>query len=164
MFYLFAGYKFVAFILFTTACTYLSGLWLERVTAQSKEYIAQNKDTLNREDKKKLKEKVKKQKRWILAMTLVVNFGILVFLKYYNFFSSSVNGILRLFPSARQLPLLRLILPLGISFYTFQSMGYLVDVYLSPIDEARYAERSHMEEQRLGAMTVAELNRMFFGL
>ena len=137
VFYLFAGYKFVAFILFTTACTYLSGLWLERVTAQSKEYIAQNKDTLNREDKKKLKEKVKKQKRWILAMTLVVNFGILVFLKYYNFFSSSVNGILRLFPSARQLPLLRLILPLGISFYTFQSMGYLVDVYRETVKAER---------------------------
>ncbi len=137
VFYLFAGYKYIAFILFTTVCTFLSGLWSERVTVRTKEFIAGHKDSLSRDEKKKLKEKAKLKKRWILAMTLVVNFGILAFLKYYNFFSGSINGILRLFPSARELPLLRLVLPLGISFYTFQSMGYLVDVYRETVKAER---------------------------
>ena len=137
VFYLFAGYKYIAFILFTTVCTYLSGLWLERISAQTKEYIAQNKDSLSREDKKKLKETAKKKKRGVLALTLTVNFGILAFLKYYNFFSASVNAVLGLFPSGGNLPMLRLILPLGISFYTFQSMGYLVDVYRDTVKAER---------------------------
>ena len=42
-----------------------------------------------------------------------------------------------------------------------QTIGVQV---LSPVDEAKYAERSHMEVQRLGAMTVAELNRIYFGI
>ena len=135
VFYLFAGYKYIAFILFTTVCTYLSALWTERVTDRTKEYLAGNKDSLSRDEKKAVKEKAKRQKRGILALTLVVNFGILAFLKYYNFLSGSVNALLG--GSGASLPILRLILPLGISFYTFQSMGYLVDVYRETVKAER---------------------------
>ena len=50
-------------------------------------------------------------------------------MKYYNFFAGSLNDVLGSFGVAFSAPTLKLVLPLGISFYTFQSMGYIVDVY-----------------------------------
>lgn len=129
VFYLFAGYKYVAFIVFTTLSTFLIGLWLEKVTAKSKNNIKLHKAEWSREDKKKYKEKIKKQKRLILALALVLNFGILSFLKYYNFFAGSLNDVFGSWGMEFSAPTLKLFLPLGISFYTFQSMGYIVDVY-----------------------------------
>lgn len=129
VFYLFAGYKYVAFIVFTTLSTFLIGLWLEKVTAKSKNNIKLHKAEWSREDKKKYKEKIKKQKRIILALALVLNFGILALLKYYNFFAGSINDVFGSWGMEFSAPTLKLFLPLGISFYTFQSMGYIVDVY-----------------------------------
>ena len=129
VFYLFAGYKYVAFIVFTTLSTFLIGLWLEKVTAKSKNNIKLHKAEWSREDKKKYKEKIKKQKRIILALALVLNFGILALLKYYNFFAGSLNDVFGSWGMEFSAPTLKLFLPLGISFYTFQSMGYIVDVY-----------------------------------
>ena len=129
VFYLFAGYKYVGFILFTTLSTYLVAIGLEKISLSSKKFITDHKADLSREDKKKLKEKAKNKKKGLLALALIVNFGILAFLKYFNFFSGGINDILGSFGIAFSAPTLHLILPLGISFYTFQSMGYLVDVY-----------------------------------
>lgn len=129
IFYLFAGYKYVAFILFTTLCTYFVAIGLEKIAINSKKYITEHKAELSREEKKKLKEKAKKRKKGLLALALIVNFGILAFLKYFNFFSGSINSFLGSFGVQLSPLTLNLILPLGISFYTFQSMGYLVDVF-----------------------------------
>ncbi len=129
VFYLFAGYKYVAFILFTTISTYLIGLWIEKISTNSKAKIKQHKADWSREDKKKYKEKIKVRKRLVMALCLVLNFGILAFLKYYNFFAGSLNDIMGSFSIDFSAPTLNLFLPLGISFYTFQSMGYIVDVY-----------------------------------
>lgn len=132
-FYLCAGYRFAAFILFTTISTYLFALWIDRVSQKSKATVKENKAIWNREQKKKYKNKIKIQKRLIMALVLVLNFGILAFLKYYNFFAGSLNDLLGIFGIGFSAPTLKLILPLGISFYTFQSMGYIVDVYREKI-------------------------------
>lgn len=132
-FYLCAGYRFAAFILFTTISTYLFALWIDRVSQKSKATVKENKAVWNREQKKKYKNKIKIQKRLIMALVLVLNFGILAFLKYYNFFAGSLNDLLGIFGIGFSAPTLKLILPLGISFYTFQSMGYIVDVYREKI-------------------------------
>ena len=129
VFYLFAGYKYVGFILFTTLCTYFVAIGIEKIAINSKKYITEHKADLSRDEKKKLKEKAKNRKKLLLALALIVNFGILAFLKYFNFFSGSINSILGSFGVHFSPLTLNLILPLGISFYTFQSMGYLVDVY-----------------------------------
>lgn len=72
-------------------------------------------------------------KKWLcklsLIVTLVVCFGILFFFKYFNFLSSSVNGIMGLFGVKKDPLILNLILPVGISFYTFQTLSYVIDVY-----------------------------------
>lgn len=129
VFYLFAGYKYVAFILFTTITTYLFALWINRIGVKSKETLKLNKQTWDRDKKKKFKNSIKHKKRLVMALVLVVNFGILAFLKYYNFFAGSLNDVMGMFGIGFSAPTLKLFLPLGISFYTFQSMGYIVDVY-----------------------------------
>lgn len=129
VFYLFAGYKYVAFILFTTVSTYLFALWINRIGLKSKETLKLNKQTWDKDKKKKFKNSIKHKKRLVMALVLVVNFGILAFLKYYNFFAGSLNDVMGMFGIGFSAPTLKLFLPLGISFYTFQSMGYIVDVY-----------------------------------
>ncbi len=129
VFYALAGYKYSVFILFTTLSTYLIALWIEKVSDHSKAELKANKTEWSRDQKKAYKEKIKIKKRLIMALALVLNFGILAFLKYFNFFSGSLNDLLGVLKIDFSIPTLQLFLPLGISFYTFQSMGYVVDVY-----------------------------------
>lgn len=129
VFYLFAGYKYVAFIMFTTVSTYFIARWLDRISQRSKEKLKVNKKDWDRETKKLFKNKTKRNKRLVMSLCLVLNFGILAFLKYYNFFAGSLNDVFGVFGMNFSVPTLNLFLPLGISFYTFQSMGYIVDIY-----------------------------------
>lgn len=69
-----------------------------------------------------------RQWRWLLAC-LLLNLGILAVVKYTNFAISNVNGLLRAVGSATQFGFWDIALPMGISFYTFQALGYLIDVY-----------------------------------
>ena len=64
-----------------------------------------------------------------MALSIVSNFGMLGFFKYFNFFVDNVHAVLAAAGVTIDLPLLRVILPVGISFYTFQAMSYTVDVY-----------------------------------
>ena len=72
-------------------------------------------------------------RRWILAAGIFVNILLLFYFKYFGFSERVINTILRIaqFPQLH-LPILNIALPLGISFYTFQSISYLVDVYKNP--------------------------------
>lgn len=137
VFYLFAGYKYAAFIVFTTITTYVFALWLNRISVKSKDTLKQNKQVWDRDKKKKYKSSIKHKKRLVMALVLVVNFGILAFLKYYNFFAGSLNDVMGMFGIGFSAPTLKLFLPLGISFYTFQSMGYIVDVYREKVEPER---------------------------
>ena len=60
---------------------------------------------------------------------ILLSFGVLAVCKYTNFMIGNINGILSAFGSSERLSVLKLTLPLGISFYTFQSVSYVVDVY-----------------------------------
>lgn len=73
------------------------------------------------------KEK-KIRRRW-LVLALVSNFGILVFLKYCNFAVINLNSLLSLTGTSARIGSLGILMPLGISFYTFQTMSYVIDVY-----------------------------------
>ena len=138
IFYLASGPAAVVFILTTTATTLLGGLGLEHtdraLACALDRTLARDPDRLRRpanpqqplspDEKKALKARFKQRKKWITALVLFVNFGILAALKYRNFAADNMNLLFGThFSSAK------LLLPLGISFYTFQSMGYLIDVY-----------------------------------
>ncbi|MGE0325266.1 MAG: MBOAT family protein [Polyangiaceae bacterium] len=68
------------------------------------------------------------RKRWLL-LSLVVNLGVLAYFKYANFFLDSLDTVLARFGSSTAATRLDIVLPVGISFYTFQTLSYTIDVY-----------------------------------
>ncbi|TPE43067.1 MBOAT family O-acyltransferase [Pontibacter mangrovi] len=78
-----------------------------------------------------------KRKPW-LWLSLVSNLGILLLFKYYNFFNDSARGVAEALNVPYAMPAFELLLPMGISFYTFQTMSYSIDVYNGRIKPERH--------------------------
>ena len=123
VFYLAAGVEYLVFILFTTLTTYgatrLMGARLDKLNA----CLLENKATFSREEKKAAKEQAKKDTRRWMLLCVTTDFAILAVCKALRIdpFSAMAKG--------GSLSFLSLGLPLGISFYMFQSMGYVIDVH-----------------------------------
>lgn len=79
-----------------------------------------------------LQEKNGKRK-FILAVGLIYNFGLLFIFKYLDFVLVNINGLMDFFGVSVSLPLTDVVLPIGISFYTFQITSYLLDVYWNKV-------------------------------
>lgn len=73
---------------------------------------------------------------WV-AVSLVINLGVLGFFKYFDFFAESAVGVLEALGFQAHLPTLRILLPVGISFYTFQALSYSIDVYRRSLPAVR---------------------------
>ena len=73
--------------------------------------------------------KKKRIRKVVLISSILLNFGILFLFKYYNFITDSVFELLTIFGLRVDFPEFKLLLPVGISFYTFQAVGYSIDVY-----------------------------------
>jgi D-alanyl-lipoteichoic acid acyltransferase DltB (MBOAT superfamily) len=78
-------------------------------------------------------EKDLRFRKLILLSAILINFAILIVFKYYNFFAKELSQ----FQSLIHFPFLDILLPVGISFYTFQAIGYLIDVYRNEISAER---------------------------
>lgn len=76
-----------------------------------------------------LMEKYTRYKDRLLLLALLTNLGILFIFKYFNFFSYSLTSLFTFANVTISLPTFKLLLPVGISFYTFQSLSYVIDVY-----------------------------------
>ncbi len=70
-----------------------------------------------------------KMKKWFLIASLIANIGVLAIFKYYNFLNDNLTGILGTFGHQNPVPYLSIILPIGLSFHTFQAMSYTIEVY-----------------------------------
>lgn len=99
LFYAWGEPRYIVILFFTALLDYAAGLILPRISASG-------------------------AKKAALAAVTALNIGALCFFKYTNFLLSDINGLL-----GTQIPLLELALPVGISFYTFQSLSYVIDVY-----------------------------------
>ncbi len=119
-FYCFGGFRTVGYLVFTTLTTWGAGLLLERMNAQKK--------TIDKTDKAAL-EKNKKERKAVVAVTLVLNFGMLFMLKYLGFTVETVFNLVGLFGVRANITVPDFVLPLGVSFYIFQSTGYVIDMY-----------------------------------
>lgn len=108
IFYGWWNYRFLFLIALTTLCSFVSGLLVERYSQR-------------------------KVKKLITASNIVLNLAILCVYKYYNFFVESFVEIMQLVGLNVTPPLLHLVLPVGISFYTFQALSYTIDVYKNKI-------------------------------
>lgn len=100
VFYMWWDPRFIVLILTSTIVDYFLGIWLEITSGR--------------------------RKKLLLAISLIVNLGILGFFKYYDFFAGSLAGLLHISASS---VVLQIVLPVGVSFYTFASLSYTLDVY-----------------------------------
>lgn len=123
-YYFYMGWnaKYAILIAISTVVTYFSGVWMDKVSVK---YSQESNG------------KVIHYKKWIVAGSFLVNIGILVFFKYFDFLLGNVNIVL----TAVGITVLKkpfdVILPVGISFYTFQALGYTMDVYRGEIKAER---------------------------
>ena len=77
----------------------------------------------------------------LLVISLVSNLGILFAFKYFNFVNDSLRAVFSQFNSPYNVPLFEVLLPVGISFYTFQALGYSIDVYRGKLEPERHLGR-----------------------
>jgi alginate O-acetyltransferase complex protein AlgI len=102
LFYAYGGWWFVPLLLFTATVDFVMG--------------------------KLIFERPAKKKLW-LTISLCSNLGMLGLFKYSGFLASSINAVAKAMTGGHPLPVMHLILPIGISFYTFQSLSYIFDIY-----------------------------------
>ena len=125
-FYGFAGPSFLIYICATIITTFLCTIRIRQLVAKREEF---SKSTDDKDAKKAFRLKTKSAcKKWFLA-GLFFNFGILSVVKYADFAIGNTNALLEWAGIGTRLGFMGFALPMGISFYTFQTMGYLIDVY-----------------------------------
>ncbi len=117
VFYGWWDWRFLVLIAITSFCSWISGIMIKRV-----------------EDGKTIDNKVSRKRKLITAVNIVINLAILATFKYYDFF---VTEFAKLFHLSAYGILLNVILPVGISFYTFQALSYSIDVYRRKIEPTR---------------------------
>jgi alginate O-acetyltransferase complex protein AlgI len=83
------------------------------------------------------KTKELSKRKTLLAISIIVNLGFLGFFKYYNFFVDNFIEVFRIFGQPIQPSSLNIILPVGISFYTFQTMSYTIDIYRKKLEPSK---------------------------
>ena len=124
IFYAWGEPKYVFLMILSVGIGYAAGLILDRLPGSATVVDAEVKDSTQRKT------------GWGRKAVLVVSVGLclffLVYFKYTNFFISNVNSLLK-----TQLPALNVIMPIGISFYTFQIISYIVDVYRGEVESQK---------------------------
>ena len=134
VFYALCDISYLIYIIVTTISTYLISIQLTKIQHKQSDYLKEHKKLMTKEKRKAYKASMKsKQFRWLIVC-LLLNFGILAVLKYTNFAIANVNSIIHMTGSDTTISFVNLVLPLGISFYTFQTMGYIIDVYRSTVE------------------------------
>ena len=104
VFYGWWDWRFLSLIIFSSFVDYFVGVWLSKTN-------------------------VEKTRKLLLSTSILVNLGFLGFFKYFNFFAESFADAFTLLGSPIEALSLNIILPVGISFYTFQTLSYSIDVY-----------------------------------
>lgn len=105
VFYGWWDWRFLILIAFTTLCSFVSGLGIERAEGD------------------------RRRQKWISAGNIIINLLVLGCFKYLNFFGENFSHLLQLLGLTADWTTLNIILPVGVSFYTFQALSYTIDVY-----------------------------------
>ncbi|HEX2938388.1 MAG TPA: MBOAT family O-acyltransferase [Ruminiclostridium sp.] len=133
LFYFYNAKILSAFILITSLTVYFSAIWIEKINTCAE--VA--KSHLPKEEKAAFKNGILWQKKAVVVILILINFGILVALKYSGFVVHNLSALfflLHMHIRFRHIPML---LPLGISFYTLQAVSYVIDVYRGKIKANR---------------------------
>lgn len=104
IFYAWWDWRFLGLLVFSTVTDHLCALWISRTVEPRK-------------------------RKGLLLISVIINLGILGFFKYFNFFAGSFESLVQALGWSPSFVTLNIVLPVGVSFYTFQSMSYVIDVY-----------------------------------
>lgn len=126
-FYLISDMNCVGFILLTSFTVWFGARMMDRLQTQADEKVREC--VSDRNKKKQIKEAAQRKKKTVLLCVLIINIGILVFLKIIKLFSSTVVALAAALTGGSNVEVWLLVMPLGISYYTFSTVGYLLDVY-----------------------------------
>lgn len=137
-FYLSTGSNNLVYILFATLFTYGAGQWMQLLRDKNQEKIKAMGDDVTKEQKRELKKVVTKKVHTIQVATALVNLGVLVFVKCSDFFAININNVFGLFHWDVSVPVVNIIAPLGLSYFTFNSIGYLIDIGRGKIEAERH--------------------------
>lgn len=127
-FYLSSGFDHVVYILFTTLFTYASGLWMQRLRDKQQLKIEALGEEATKEQKRELKKQVSKKIHTIQVITVLINLGVLATVKCANLVIGRLNDVFSLFRYDASIPFVNILVPLGLSYYTFNCIGYLIDI------------------------------------
>ena len=103
-FYMFFKAVYILILFFTIVIDYYAGIWIEESNSH-------------------------KRRKFFLILSLIANIGVLVVFKYFNFLNDNISGLANLFGFQNNIPYLSILLPIGLSFHTFQAMSYTIEVY-----------------------------------
>lgn len=126
--------KLVLYLIGTTLLIHYGGIWI----AWLKMRCQKETEGGTKEEKAEIKNRYRKEERAVLAGCILFLLAILAYLKYYNFFVENVNALAGTLGKAAVLPIKHLLMPIGISFYTLQAIGYMADVYWEKIPAERH--------------------------
>ncbi len=112
VFYGWWDWRFLGLLLLTALSTFFSGWWMGQTEERNR-------------------------RKWFLTGTIVLNIGILFFFKYYNFFVQAFVDAFSLMGKEVSGSTLKILLPVGISFYTFTALSYTIDVYQRKVEPTR---------------------------
>mgnify|MGYP000892344106 CR=1 FL=1 len=101
------------------------GLWLSRLQERAQEALA----AADKEERKRIRKQYQGRQRAVLLLSAAVLLGTLLELKYSGFALTNINHLLRALHSPAELTIRSYLMPVGISFYTMQTLSYLIDVY-----------------------------------
>ncbi len=124
-FFAMSGVKYIPFVLTTTLCTYLAGLWIGRIYQKTDDKLASCEDM---KEKKELRKQAKSKAKGVLVVALIIVVALLAVCKYTGFILENLNKVL-VAMDVPQVSMFKMILPIGISFYTFMAISYVLDIY-----------------------------------
>ena len=134
VFYAFSGPHFLLYICSTSVVSYVCAMRIAQLKDRRK---AASSGLSDREQKRALRAKFEGYSRKWMALCLVIILGALAVVKYTDFVIANTNSLLEIFGFQARIGFMRFALPMGISFYTFQTAGYIVDMHWGKADFER---------------------------
>lgn len=130
IFFLSLSGKLIVYLLFSTLSIHYFGLWLDKINKTRDEKL----ELCSKDEKKEIKEEYKKKSYKIVLFVVLIHIGLLVALKYTGFFGENLNSLLGVLGVSFRFKIPKIIVPIGISFYTLQGLSYIIDVYKGKIN------------------------------
>lgn len=137
-FYLSRGLAHVLYIIGTTVFTYCAGRYMSSLREDFQRKLEAMGADVSKEQKRALKSQVNAKIHTIQIVTVVINLSVLAYVKYLDFFISNLNSVLSMFTRDVSVSMPDILVPLGISYYTFNSIGYLIDIGRGKLNAERH--------------------------